>query len=297
MASGPGRDRGRFPHEVDAAGGPERVPALVRPAAALAADPPRFTESGVAIELRAAGLGSRLAAAIVDLLVVNMAVNVLGAVALAFGPDAYAVVLAALAALALLGYVVGMETLCGGRTLGKAALGLRVVTEGGGRVGFRAAGVRGALLSVDLATLGLSWAVALLCSRRRRRLGDVAAGTMVICEREAAATDLRPIAFLAPPGLAPYCDRLDVGLLDPAGYRLIREVLMRTGRMRRAARDALLEATGVQVAHRLRHHLDGTLNAEQYLVCVASAYQRRHHPPGAPPIQLYIPWVPPLGRG
>jgi uncharacterized RDD family membrane protein YckC len=68
-----------------------------------------------------------------------------------------------------------------GRTPGKAHFGLRVVRHrGGGRPGLLRAGVRSALRVVDgLFFYSVGWFVA-MCSPSRRRLGDYAAGTVVL---------------------------------------------------------------------------------------------------------------------
>lgn len=236
-----------------------------------------------------AGVGSRVAALSIDLVVLYATVTGLITVGAALGSVGAAVMLAVVGGMSLLVYPAAFETLWDGRTPGKAALGLRVVSAGGGPIGFRAAAVRAALLLVDAATFGLSWLIGVLCSPQGRRLGDVAAATMVVRDRDGDAADLRPVAFLAPESLVTYRDHLDVGLLDPAGYRLIRSVLLRTRRMDRVTARRLVDRTAQQVAFRLRHPVDGRLSAEQYLVCVASAYQVRHHPPGAPPPQLFVP--------
>ena len=283
----PERDSVRWPSPAGAAHG--HSARLQRPVEALVPATPLFTESGVAVELPTAGLASRVTALLIDLVVLYTVMTVLITVGVGLGPVGAAVMFAVVGGLALLVYPAAFETLWDGRTPGKAALGLRVVNANGGPIGFRAAGVRAALLLVDVATFGLSWTVAVLCSERGRRLGDVAAGTMVVRERESAATDLRPVAFLPLETLVSYRNHLDVGLLDPAGYRLIRAVLLRTRRMDRPTSNRLVERTGRQVAARLRHPVDAGLTAEQYLVCVASAYQVRHQPPGAPPPQLFIP--------
>ncbi|MFN0028854.1 MAG: RDD family protein [Acidimicrobiales bacterium] len=265
---------------------------LRRPAEALTADTPLFTESGVAVDVQPAGIASRAAALIIDLVALYALTTVLVIGGAALGSVAGAVVIAIVGGLALVGYPLAFETLWDGRTPGKAALGLRVVSAQGGPIGFRAAGVRAALLLVDVATFGFSWAIGVLCSPRGRRLGDVAASTMVVRDRESAAADLRPVAFLPPEQLVTYRDHLDVGLLDPAGYRLIRAVLLRTRRMNTATANRLVERTGHQVAARLQHPIDLRVSAEQYLLCVASAFQVRHLPPGAPPPQLFTPGAP-----
>ena len=85
-----------------------------------------------------------------------------------------------------------------GRTPGKAALGLRVVTTTGRPIGPHAAVIRNLLRTADFLPTGyLLGGAAMLLSRRFQRLGDLAAGTMVVVPerpRRAAVTELVPAA-------------------------------------------------------------------------------------------------------
>jgi uncharacterized RDD family membrane protein YckC len=85
-----------------------------------------------------------------------------------------------------------------GRTPGKRALGLRVVTAMGRPIGFRAAALRNVLRAADAlpltysaGLLSISGLVSMSVTRRFQRLGDLVAGTMVVVpERSHAATPL-----------------------------------------------------------------------------------------------------------
>jgi uncharacterized RDD family membrane protein YckC len=79
-----------------------------------------------------------------------------------------------------------------GATPGKRAMGLRVVQTTGVPINFGQAVVRNFLRFVDLQPLGtgLVGMASCLASRRFQRLGDLAAGTVVVYERR--ATPLRP---------------------------------------------------------------------------------------------------------
>ncbi|HEX7094279.1 MAG TPA: RDD family protein, partial [Acidimicrobiales bacterium] len=72
-----------------------------------------------------------------------------------------------------------------GRTPGKALLGLRVVRRNGDAVGGRAAFVRALVFPFSF-VLGLGF-VGVVGGRSRRALHDVAAGTVVVYDRETAA--------------------------------------------------------------------------------------------------------------
>ncbi len=80
-----------------------------------------------------------------------------------------------------------------GRTPGKMAAGLRVVTTSGRPVGFGAAALRNVLRAADALPMGYAVGVAAMAlSPRFQRLGDLVAGTMVIVpERPNAAALIR----------------------------------------------------------------------------------------------------------
>lgn len=85
-----------------------------------------------------------------------------------------------------------------GRSPGKAAFGLRVVTTSGRPIGWRAAALRNLLRAADaLPTAYLVGVVAMALNARFQRLGDLVAGTMVIVPedaRPAKALELHPPA-------------------------------------------------------------------------------------------------------
>jgi uncharacterized RDD family membrane protein YckC len=85
------------------------------------------------------------------------------------------------------GYGVALETLWSGQTVGKRALGLRVIGESGVRIGFYQALLRNLARVVDrLPALYLVGGTVALFSRSHQRLGDMLAGTLVIRERRLA---------------------------------------------------------------------------------------------------------------
>ena len=73
-----------------------------------------------------------------------------------------------------------------GRTLGKAALGLRVVRDDGGPAPFTAILIRelvGLTGEKPGITLGLVGIITMVSSQRAKRLGDMLGGTLVVTER------------------------------------------------------------------------------------------------------------------
>src|SRR5206468_13021288 len=83
-------------------------------------------------------------------------------------------------------YDIYFEALHGGQTPGKKVAGVRVIGDGGGPIDFRAACVRNLLGLADaLPVFYVLGAVLILVTGRRQRLGDLAAGTVVVRERVA----------------------------------------------------------------------------------------------------------------
>ena len=203
------------------------------------------TGEAVALDLRTAALPSRALAAALDLL---LQVLLLVVVALAFTwssvglssavGDALGVVLLALV---LVGYPVGFETLLRGRTPGKAALGLRVVRDDGGPIGFRQAlvrGLAGAFLERPGVTVLVLPVVVMLLNARSKRVGDLLAGTVVVAERVPARTV--EVAQMPPP-LAGWAASLELSRLPDALALQVRQFLARSGELTDAARADLGE--------------------------------------------------------
>jgi uncharacterized RDD family membrane protein YckC len=90
-----------------------------------------------------------------------------------------------------------------GRTPGKAALGLRVVSASGRPIGFRAAALRNVLRAADAlpltysaGLLSLAGFASMAATRRFQRLGDLVAGTIVIVPERAGV--VAPLVLFPP---------------------------------------------------------------------------------------------------
>ena len=100
-----------------------------------------------------------------------------------------------------LGYYPLFEGFWNGRTPGKRAQGLRVVLTDGQPVTVGPVLVRNLVRIVDfLPAYYMIGAITMILSRRSQRLGDLAAGTIVVRERALPAP--RPLALRLDPGLA-----------------------------------------------------------------------------------------------
>ena len=167
-----------------------------------------------------------------------------------------------------------------GRTIGKAAAGLRVVTVEGGPLRFRHGAIRAALQLVDLALLpiGVIAVLSALASPLDQRFGDRVAGTIVLRARS-GADDARALAFPPLPGYEAYVAGLDVTAVSAEQYEVVRSFLTRVQQLDPKARFHLAERLARPLADRMRHTLPPGLHPELFCACVASAYQRRHGGP------------------
>ena len=241
------------------------------------------TPEAVALEFRTANLGSRILAYLIDMVVVVAGI-LAGAFAVALLGEASDVVVPDWVALTIvlvlipgwwLGYFIAFETLWRGRTLGKAALGLRVVTKEGAPVRFRHAAIRALLGLVDFFVLSGFFAVVfILFTRDNQRLGDLVAGTLVLRERSALAAPA-PVVFGPPPGLESYTSTLDVGGVGTEEYLAVRTFLLRAASLPPGPRSALALQLANPLAARLRPPPPPGVSPELYLHCVAAAYQQR----------------------
>lgn len=211
------------------------------------------TGDAVVFELRPARLPSRALAFFIDLTVmVVVAGLVLVGIFRGFTPDdnLAAAIAVALFAGVFVGYPVAMETLTRGRSLGKMALGLRVVREDGGPIRFRQALAR-ALAGMFVDFYGLSaftgWiaVVTSLVSPTGRRLGDMLAGTLVV--RERVPRHGTPTAPQVRPSLVEWSESLEVSRLSDALALHVREFLRRAEELDPAQRSALARDLAGQV--------------------------------------------------
>jgi uncharacterized RDD family membrane protein YckC len=125
------------------------------------------------------------------------------------------------------GYFVIWELSSGGRSLGKRALNLRVVCDGGGPITLRESLVRNLLRVVDILPANyLVGLVAMVVSAEGKRLGDVAAGTVVV-RMDRPATALPLLDEVDPAAGAFRFDRSQVALLGRAERALLRQTLRR----------------------------------------------------------------------
>jgi uncharacterized RDD family membrane protein YckC len=242
---------------------------------------PVITPEAVVLDFERAGVASRTIAAVVDVLALAATIGVLllvVEVTVGLGGGAGAALVAVLTSLTVVVlWFCGSETLWHGRTLGKAAMGLRVVSADGTSERFQQAFLRAAVGIVDflVVPIGFVAVVSVLLSPRDQRLGDMAAGTLVVRERSARPL-VAPAWFAPPQGWEQYAASLDVSSLDAETYGVIRSFLLRFHELTPGARDHMAVRIANPVAVRLGHTPRAYVHPHLFLLCVAAQWQRTH---------------------
>lgn len=252
---------------------------------------PLVTGDAVVLEVSIAQLPVRAAAALIDLTVMLIG-YVLGvtlwALTLAdFDSALSAAVLIIFTVLTLLGYPVIFETATRGRSLGKMALGLRVVSDDGGPERLRQAIFRSLAGVIEIWMF--TGAPAVLCSMvspRGKRIGDVFAGTMVISERTPRLDPPPPM----PPALAGWASTIQLSGLGSAQAEMARQFLSRTAQLDPRMREQMAHRIAGEVLARIAPPPPPGTPPEPVLAAVLAERHRRElerlrvgRPESAPP--------------
>jgi uncharacterized RDD family membrane protein YckC len=235
------------------------------------------TPEGVDLELILAGVGSRFASALVDFTIQAVLVTAVGIVLTVTGvfDSGWGYAVGTLITFAVFaGYDVSFEVLASGRTPGKRMNGLRVVRTDGTPVRFLTSAIRNLLRLVDfLPSFYLVGIGAVLATRRNQRLGDLAAGTLVVRELGAASRRTwRPATPAAAPN-GPW-STWDVSGVSPDEVLAVRRFLDRRNDLTWEAR---MQLAG-ELAGALRAKVGGVplgVESETFLEYVAAAKAAR----------------------
>jgi uncharacterized RDD family membrane protein YckC len=212
------------------------------------------TPENVDLQRRLAGIGSRFLAGLLDTLLMIGALILLALGAMLFGVGLFAFgrdvvgradqwVLAWFFLLVFLvywGYFVLFETWMNGQTPGKKYMRIRVVQQEGGGVSFPAVAIRNLLRAVDILGLYAVAGMAMFLTKKVQRLGDLAAGTVVISEEvpDYAAKADKKEKILDEVAAEPAA--LGATLLKPQEYRLLHNYWLRRDQLSLDARIQLL---------------------------------------------------------
>ncbi|MFF8996342.1 RDD family protein [Streptomyces sp. NPDC014983] len=236
------------------------------------------TGEAVALELLPAKFPSRALAVLLDLaaaMVAYVAVTmVLVVTTSSLDSAAQAALGIATFLLVPIGVPIAVETLSHGRSLGKTALGLRVVRDDGGPIRFRHALVRGAIGVVEiLMTFGTVASIASLVSARGRRLGDVFAGTLVVRERIPVAQT--GLIAPPPPHLAQRFAGLDLSAVPDGLWLAVRQYLTRMRQLDPVVSGEMAQRLAGDLAARTGAPLPADLPPAVFLAAVVHERQAR----------------------
>lgn len=250
------------------------------------------TPENVTFEFELAGVGARALSWLLDVFVMFCLIVTGACLFSMFATVAGGFALALLSIFIFLvqwWYSALCEWWLGGQTIGKKMVGLRTLQERGIRITFLQAVIRNLVRIVDLLPgLYLVGGVSALLDRHGRRLGDLAAGTIVVRERRAPM----------PSRVVPPSERYNSFVSDP-------DVAMAARRITPPERDAMIglalrrESLPLQVRHelfgRLARHLEKRLavarppffSEEKYVlnltaVVLGRTAERRSLPPSTP---------------
>jgi uncharacterized RDD family membrane protein YckC len=234
---------------------------------------------GVRVNASAASVLMRLASGLIDaaatFLVLWILSAIVGALASGVNEAAGQAVIFVFVAILLVGIPATVETLTRGYSLGRFALGIRIVRDDGGPVSARQAFMRALVGIGELwATAGTVAFTVSMLSNRSKRLGDMAAGTYAMRTRGTLKA-LPPVVM--PPALAEWSRTVDISRLPDGLALTARLFLGRAGAMHPAPRAEL----GTKIASRLYPHVSpqppfGT-HPETYIAAVLATRRDREY--------------------
>ncbi|MDZ7958357.1 MAG: RDD family protein [Aulosira sp. DedQUE10] len=172
------------------------------------------------------------------------------------------------------GYFVFLETLWQGQTPGKRFAKIRVVRDDGRPIGLQQAALRALLRPIDeFLFLG---AFFIMLSRQEKRLGDLAAGTIVIQDQIPVGTATLTISEQAKLLHAQLIEIADLSPLLPDDFAVIREYLQRRSAMSAKAKSLLALKLSQQVQSIINlEQMPAGVSSDEFLEAIYLAYKQR----------------------
>jgi uncharacterized RDD family membrane protein YckC len=240
-----------------------------------------MTGEAVALDLRPASFVLRSAGAIIDFvayigLFLLLILVVFPAIETSFGGFDDAIRTALIVAGLVISIVVtpvAVELLSHGRSLGKLAIGARIVRDDGGAIGFRHAFIRALTGVVEIYTTFGGFAVVVsLLNARSKRLGDLLAGTYSQYERVSKAN---PPVYGVPVQLGQWALTADVARMPDRLARRVSAFLAQAGKLTPETRVRL----GNELAAEVSPYVSPVpaVDAELFLAGVAAVRRDREY--------------------
>ncbi len=210
------------------------------------------TGDAVVLDVQVAQLPVRALAVLIDLMVMGVGyltgLLLWGAASARYDDALTAAIIVIFTVAVVVGYPVAMETATRGRSLGKFAMGLRVVSDDGSPERFRQALFRALAGVVEIWMLfGGPAVIASLLSVQGKRLGDMFAGTVVISQRgpKAVGTPSMPVS------LQWWASTLELSGLGPQQTEMARQFLARAPELTPNIRDEMVNRIGTELISRI----------------------------------------------
>lgn len=186
---------------------------------------------GVAVETSITPAAIRILSGLIDFLVYTGLVSLLTFLVMRARPEASEAFLVAMANVNMvvvwLVFPIVFELSTTGRSLGKLITRTRVVRTDLAAVGFRQSFIRSLLRLIELILFALPLIISLLTTRRTQRLGDLAAGTIVVNEH--VPLQVSSVAPMPAP-LMSWAVNADLGAIPQSLALAIRQFLLRKDR-------------------------------------------------------------------
>jgi uncharacterized RDD family membrane protein YckC len=237
-----------------------------------------ITGEAVALDLRPASFVLRAAGAAIDFLAyVGLYIALVLIVipilidSLRLDEAVVSAVAIAMLVLAIVVVPITVETLSNGRSLGRLAIGARIVRDDGGAIGFRHAFIRALLgvIEVFMSFGGIAVVVSLL-NERSKRLGDLVAGTFSQHERVSLVD--RPV-FGVPVQLEQWALTVDIARMPDRLSRRIAQFLAQAPRLTPDTRSRLSRELAVEASPYVSPL--PSIEAELFLAGVAAVRRER----------------------
>jgi len=201
---------------------------------------------GIDLDLSLAGISSRAAAFLTDLIIESLALFLVFAVGSSFGD--LGVAFSAIAFFMIFfGYPTLAETFAGGRTLGKALFKIHAVSIDGGPLTFLSAAIRNIVRVIDaLPGVYLVGLISIVATKKNQRVGDLAANTLVI-HKVRPTVPGRAGAWDLPAFAAVDTSNWDVTSVTAEEVAAVRSFLMRRGQLDPSSRANLAQTLAFQL--------------------------------------------------
>lgn len=223
------------------------------------------TPEQININFQKAGIGSRFYAALIDTAVLTLIMFVGAYVNATLIQDLRGIFgnwLGAISGIIVFaifwGYYMVFEIVTNGQSPGKRILGLRVIKDGGYPISFADSAIRNLVRIVDFLPFGYGIGLtAMLINGNWKRLGDLAAGTLVVktSRKKLEITDIDSGESIRSINISPqgfqYDDWIQLNMVTDAELSMIREYLSRRSTLSVPRRIELAQTIGRPIVEKM----------------------------------------------